>query len=61
MSNERTCGLNYEAEYNRLLAENKELCEKLRSIETHHSSLETEFIRLRAQMDIVYLIFGGRK
>ncbi len=41
------------AKCNELKKENSELHEKL-------ESMETEFVRLRAQMDIVYLIFGGK-
>lgn len=35
---------NYEAEYHELLHE--------------YNAMETEFVRMRAQLDIVYLIFG---
>lgn len=45
---EPTCGLNYEAEYERLRAENEKLREECREIEI-----------LRAKLSIVHLIFGG--
>lgn len=41
------------AKCNSLAEKNNRLREKL-------ESMETEFFRLRAQMDIVYLIFGGK-
>jgi flagellar biosynthesis/type III secretory pathway protein FliH len=41
------------AKCNSLAEENNRLREDLKS-------METEFVRLRAQMDIVYLIFGGK-
>jgi flagellar biosynthesis/type III secretory pathway protein FliH len=41
------------AKCNSLAEENNLLREELESI-------ETEFVRLRAQMDVVYLIFGGK-
>ena len=50
-----------------LTAEKEEVIELARRIsddrnnlESTYKSLETEFVRLRAQMDIVYLIFGGK-
>ena len=58
MENELTAGLNYEAEYNRLLDEHKRLCGDYARLKREHESLETEFVRMRAQLDIVYLIFG---
>ena len=42
------------AKCNSLAEENNRMREELESV-------ETEFARLRAQMDIVYLIFGGRR
>lgn len=57
---EKTCSLNYEAEYERLC----QLCDKqrceLRELDERYRSMESEFIRMRAQLDIVYLIFGKR-
>ena len=56
-----TADLNYEAEYNRLLESHKKLCAEYSDLLDNHRSLESEFGRLRAQMDIVYLVFGGRR
>ena len=47
--------LNYKAEYERLKAENEKLKEEIEWY--RDSSFEME--RMRAQLDIVYLIFGG--
>lgn len=58
MEKELTAGLNYEAEYNRLLDEHKRLRGDYAYLKREHESLETEFVRMRAQLDIVYLIFG---
>lgn len=58
--NNLTADLNYEAEYNRLLESHKKLCAEYSDLLDNHKSLESEFCRLRAQMDIVYLIFGGK-
>lgn len=53
-----TCGPNYEAMYNRLNEEHKRLCAEHEELRKDRDALETEFIRMRAQLDIVYLIFG---
>lgn len=55
-----TASLNYEAEYYRLLEERECLMAKMEFLRSEKESLESEFIRLRAQMDVVYLIFGGK-
>lgn len=52
------CSLNYEAEYHRLLKANQELCKENEYIKADHAAMETEFVRMSAQLDIVYLIFG---
>lgn len=57
---ELTADLDYKAEYNRLLESHKKLCAEYSDLLNNHKSLETEFARLRAQMDIVYLIFGRK-
>ena len=36
------------------------LADENRYLKEQLESMETEFVRLRAQMDIVYLIFGGK-
>ena len=60
MGNERTVSLNYEAEYNRLLDENKALREKMLCAETKLKETYSEVEKLRAQMEVVHLIFGGK-
>lgn len=47
--------LNYKAEYERLKAEN----EKLKKEINWYRDSRFEMERMRAQLDIVYLIFGG--
>ena len=41
-----------------------EKCERLKAenanLRHDYESMETEFVRMRAQLDIVYLIFGGK-
>ena len=47
--------LNYKAEYERLKAENEKLKEEI----NWYRDIDFEMKRMRAQLDIVYLIFGG--
>ena len=47
--------LNYKAEYERLKAENEKLKEEI----NWYRDVDFEMKRMRAQLDIVYLIFGG--
>lgn len=54
------CSFDYEAEYHKLLDEHKELCAKLHYVTEEHRAKEIEFERMRAQLDIVYLIFGRK-
>ena len=56
----RTASLDYEAEYEKLLEAHKRLCADYAELKHDHESMETEFVRMRAQLDIVYLIFGGK-
>ncbi|MBQ9733947.1 MAG: hypothetical protein IJV74_06910 [Clostridia bacterium] len=53
------CRLDYEAEYNKLREENACLKHELEGLKTYCEMREDELSRLRAQLDIVYLIFGG--
>ncbi len=57
---EKSCMHNYQDEYNRMC----EVCAKLECenelLRKDYESMETEFVRMRAQLDIVYLIFGGK-
>ena len=48
--------LNYEAEFERM----RELYHKTLAELEYYKNMEAELFRLRAQMDVVYLIFGGR-
>lgn len=57
---ERTASLDYEAEYNKLLESHKRLCGDYAELKHDYESMETEFVRMRAQLDIVCLIFGGK-
>ena len=47
--------LDYKAEYERLKAENEKLKEEI----NWYRDIDFEMKRMRAQLDIVYLIFGG--
>ena len=58
MDNELTCGLNYEAEYYRLLEENKKLRAELSDKNMQIREMEDSICRLSAQMEVVHLIFG---
>ena len=49
----RTASRNYEAEYH-------ELHHKYNQLYADHQAMETEFVKMRAQLDIVCLIFGGK-
>lgn len=60
MGSEKTASLNYEAEYHKLLEEREVLMAKMEFLRSEIESAEAECIRLRAQMDVVYLIFGGK-
>lgn len=48
----------YEHMYNALNEEHKRLCADHAELKKEYEGLETEFVRMRAQLDIVYLIFG---
>ena len=60
MANEKTASLNYEAEYYKLREENEILLAKMDFLRSELNSAETALATLRAQMDVVYLIFGGK-
>ena len=60
MGNERTASLNYEAEYNRILDENKALRERMLNAEAKLREACSELEKLRVQMEVVRLIFGGK-
>lgn len=48
-----TASMNYEAKYHELLEKHSILYED-------YQAMETEFVRMRAQLDIVHLIFGRK-
>ena len=60
MGSERCVSLNYEAEYHRLLDENKALRERMLSAETNLREARLEAKILQSQIEIVRLIFGGK-
>lgn len=60
MDKEKTASLDYEAGYNKLREENAQLRMKLTDVDYRNSALEAEIAKFRAQMDVVYLIFGKR-
>ena len=55
-----TASPNYEAECDRLLREREKLMAENDYLRTELKSMESECYRMRAQLDIVYLIFGKR-
>lgn len=59
MDNERTCGLNYEAEYERLRAELEKANYENRYLRDDCKELRHTIGILEAQMYVVRLIFGG--
>jgi flagellar biosynthesis/type III secretory pathway protein FliH len=57
----RAEGANITAEIEYKLSEKCcSLAEENRKLKEDFDSMESEFIRMRAQLDIVYLIFGGK-
>lgn len=59
MANERTASLNYEAEYNKLREEVEHLKAKNEWMHQARAEQEKQLDILRAQMEVVRLIFGG--
>ena len=60
MEEKCTASLDYEAECDRLLRERDKMMAENDYLRTELKSMESECFRMRAQLDIVYLIFGGR-
>ena len=60
MEDKMAASLNYEAECDRLLRERDKMMAENDYLRTELKSMESECYRMRAQLDIVYLIFGGR-
>ena len=55
-----TASLDYEAECDRLLRERDKIMAENDYLRNELKSMESECYRMRAQLDMVYLIFGGR-
>lgn len=55
-----TASLNYEAEYDKLIRERDKMMAENDYLRNELKSMESECYRMRAQLDMVYLIFGGR-
>ena len=55
-----TASLDYEAECDRLLRQQEKLMAEIDHLRTELKCIESECFRMRAQLDIVHLIFGGR-
>lgn len=60
MMDDRRAMPNYEVECERLTALNHELKLKLSDAEACIKDLNMEICRMKAQLDMVYLIFGGK-
>ena len=58
MESKLTASLNYKAEYEKLLDAHKRLCGDYAELKRDHDALEHEFVVMRAQLDIVHLIFS---
>lgn len=58
MDDQKKCtnSLNYEAEFEHMRGLYHKTLDEL----NYYKNMETELVRLRAQMDVVYLIFGGK-
>ena len=56
----KTAGPDYEAMYNKLLEEHEALCAKYNAMDQDRVAMRAEYARMRAQLDIVYLIFGKK-
>lgn len=55
-----TATRDYKAEFHRMCELNEKLRCELECVKADYKSMETEFVRMRAQLDIVYLIFGNK-
>lgn len=54
------CRPDYEAEYHKAMELNAKLTAELEYVKKDYEAMEIEFGRMRAQLDIVHLIFGGK-
>lgn len=58
---EQVCSLDFVSEYEKIRDLNKKLTCEIEELKAQHNYMESEFERMRAQLDIVYLIFGGNR
>ena len=58
---EQVCSLDYVSEYEKIRDLNEKLTCEIKELKAHHNYMKSEFERMRAQIDIVYLIFGGNR
>ena len=58
MDKEKTCDINYEAEFHRMSEEYQALQVKYSELVSSCKGMEMELFRMKAQLDIVHLIFG---
>ena len=58
---EKSCSLDYVSEYEKMRDLNEKLNYEIKELKAQFNSMESEFERMRAQLDIVYLIFGGNR
>ena len=58
MEKMHTASLDYEAECDRLLRERDKMMKENDYLRTELKNMESECYRMRAQLDMVYLIFG---
>ena len=58
---EQVCSLDYVSEYEKIRDLNEKLTCEIKELKAQHNYMKSEFERMRAQLDIVYLIFGGKK
>ena len=55
-----TMARDYKAEAEKLFDRCRKLEHEYDKLLADHHAMETEFVRMRAQLDMVYLIFGGK-
>ena len=61
MDEQKKCVMpDYEAEYRRLCEENQKMSMEIQDMQNYFGAMERNNAIMKAQLDIVYLIFGGR-
>ena len=58
---EKSCSLDYVSEYKKMRDLNEKLNYEIKELKAQLNSMKSEFAQMRAQLDIVYLIFGRNK